>query len=157
MATFEYSIEIHADRYKLFYLTQDYQRRLEWDPFLKQAILKDGAIKADIGVRAWCVAKNGLAMETEYISFEPPVAAAVKMTKGPIILSSFAGSWRFDEISSEITKVTFRYHLKAWPLWLNLILNPILQHVFSRDTVNRLIALKRAVETTDILDRLPAI
>ena len=34
MPTFEHSLLIHADRAVLFTLTQDYQRRLTWDPFL---------------------------------------------------------------------------------------------------------------------------
>lgn len=151
MATFEYSIEIRGDREKLFALTQDYRRRLQWDPFLIRAELLNGAKEADIGVRAWCVARYGLGMETEYVAFDPPGSTAVKMTRGPAILSSFAGSWRFDEVTPEITRVTFKYHLKARPLWLNLILSPLLQIIFSRDTIKRLTALKQAVETADIL------
>lgn len=40
MPTFEQSIEINAEPAALFDLTQDYDRRLEWDPFLKVAELR---------------------------------------------------------------------------------------------------------------------
>ena len=73
-------------RRELFRLTQDYDHRLDWDPFLKEARLVGGAQTAGIGVRAWCVAKSGLGMETEYVSFNPPKTVAVKMTKGPAII-----------------------------------------------------------------------
>src|SRR4029079_8486839 len=94
MPTFEQSIEIHATSAELFRLTQDYNHRLDWDPFLKDARLVNGAQAAGIGVRAWCVAKSGLGMETEYVSFNPPKTVAVKMTKGPAIIGSFARSRR---------------------------------------------------------------
>jgi ribosome-associated toxin RatA of RatAB toxin-antitoxin module len=146
MPTFERSIEINAHRAALFDLTQDYSRRLDWDPFLKEARLVGGAGKSAVGVRAWCVAKTGMGMETEYVSFNPPERTAVKMTRGPAILKSFAGSWVFEPKGENRTRVVFRYHLSARPGWLSFLLEPILQWVFSRDTQKRLEALKQAVE-----------
>src|SRR5262245_59192552 len=103
---------------EVFSLTQDYSRRLSWDPFLRQAVLLDGALEPTVGVRAWCVAQAGIGMETEYISFKPPHVVAVKMTRGPWLLESFAGTWEFKFIEQERTRVTFRYHLRARPRWL---------------------------------------
>ena len=37
--TFEHSIVVAASPGELFALTQDYARRLEWDPFLRSAEL----------------------------------------------------------------------------------------------------------------------
>ncbi len=143
--TFEESIEIDAGPAELFRLSQDYDRRLAWDPFLQSASLV-GAREAGVGVRAVCVARSGWAMETEYVSFNPPRATAVKMTRGPWFLSGFAGSWRFEEIGSGRTRVGFRYSLEAWPRALSWLLNPILARAFARDTRARLRALKEAVE-----------
>jgi hypothetical protein len=50
--TFEQSVVIAASPAELFALTQDYARRLEWDPFLKSAELLNGATAAGVGVRA---------------------------------------------------------------------------------------------------------
>jgi ribosome-associated toxin RatA of RatAB toxin-antitoxin module len=151
MATFERSIEIRAPRAALFHLTQDYSRRLEWDPFLKEATLMADASQAGVGVRAWCVAKMGLGMETEYVSFNPPERTAIKMTRGPAIIHTFAGSWIFKALEPSLTKVTFRYHLTGQPRWLGFVLDPILTLIFTYDTQKRLQALKQAVETTGIL------
>jgi hypothetical protein len=144
--TFDESIVIDAEPTALFRLSQDYSRRLEWDPFLKSASLVGDAGEPGVGVRALCVAKSGWAMETEYVSFNPPWATAVKMIRGPRFLDSFAGSWRFDAIAPGRTRVDFRYNLRAWPQWLSWLLTPILSHVFARDTRNRLRALKEAAE-----------
>jgi hypothetical protein len=143
--TFEESIEIDAGPAERFRLSQDYERRLEWDPFLRSASLV-GSREAGVGVRALCVARSGWAMETEYVSFSPPRATAVKVTRGPWFLSSFAGSWRFEKMAKGRTRVAFRYSLQARPRALSWLLNPILARSFARDTRARLRALKGAVE-----------
>lgn len=145
--TFDHTLAIDASPDELFSLTQDYARRLEWDPFLKSAELVGGAQAACVGVRAYCVAHSGLGMETEYVSFNPPRACAVKMTRGPRLIESFAGSWRFDEVEPGRTRVGFRYNLRARPRWLAWLLGPIMSWVFARETRKRLAALKAAVES----------
>ena len=152
--TFDQFILIDTLPEDLFALTQDYSRRLEWDPFLKSATLLGGASQAAPGVRAWCVSRAGLGMETEYVSFNPPRTCAVKMTRGPRLIGSFAGSWRFEEVSPGKTRVGFAYHLKARPWWLSWLLTPILAWVFTRDTRKRLAALKVAVEQRGLVSGL---
>jgi ribosome-associated toxin RatA of RatAB toxin-antitoxin module len=136
------SIEIAAEPDTLFALTQNYQTRLDWDPFLKEARLVNGAKEAGLGVRARCTAWNGYAMETEYVSFNPPEVCAVEMTEGPWFFRSFAGSWRFEPLGPGRTAVSFTYHIVARPRFLT----GILANAFGRDTSRRLEALKRAVE-----------
>jgi hypothetical protein len=148
---FEHSLEIAGEPAALFALTQDYARRLEWDPFLRSAELVGAARQAGMGVRAYCVARSGLAMESEYIAYSPPHVAAVKMTRGPWFLSSFAGTWRFEEVVPGRTRVLFRYHFRAKPVFLSWLLMPIMLWVFSRDTRKRLKALKTAVEQRGFL------
>jgi hypothetical protein len=143
--TFAQSVLIHADRAALFTLTQDYGRRLAWDPFLRAARLLGGAAGPGVGVRAWCVAWYGLGMETVYVTWSPPAVAAVRMTRGPALLAAFAGAWRFAEAGPGRTLVTFRYHLKARPRWLRWLLDPLLAAVFRWDTRRRLHALRQAV------------
>src|SRR5262249_17444171 len=116
--TLEHTLVIAGTPEELFGLTQDYARRLEWDPFLKSATLCDGGTAAGAVGRAWCVARSGRGMETESVSFTPPRATAVKMTRGPWFLASFAGSWRFEPVAPGQTRVGFRYHSKARPRWL---------------------------------------
>src|SRR4051812_8643097 len=139
---FRQSIEVAADPSLLFDLTQDYRRRLDWDPFLKEARLLGEAERPGLGVRSWCVARNGLGMETRYVSFNPPGACAVEMTRGPWLFRHFSGSWRFDPIGLGLTRVTFTYSLVGRPR----LLTGLLRFVFAGETRRRLAALKRAAE-----------
>jgi ribosome-associated toxin RatA of RatAB toxin-antitoxin module len=159
--TFEEAIVINADASALFRLSQDYSRRLQWDPFLRSASLLGNAREAGVGVRALCTSQNGLAMETEYVTFNPPRATAVTMTRGPWLLASFAGSWRFDEIELGRTRVSFRYNLQARPKWLSWFLTPVFAWAFARETRNRLRALQGFVDGGGLMagesaEQLPA-
>ncbi|MDB5006915.1 MAG: Polyketide cyclase/dehydrase [Mucilaginibacter sp.] len=106
---FTETIEVDCTPETVFDFTQDYGKRLIWDTFLKRADLIDGALKADKGVKALCVAKNGLGMVTEYITFNRPTVTAIKMIKGPYLFKSFLGSWTFKEIAHQKTEVIFLY------------------------------------------------
>ncbi len=106
---FSESIEIFGSADLIFDYTQDYAKRLQWDTFLTEAYLLDNADKADKGIKAWCVAKNGLGMETEYVSFNRPKVAAVKMTRGPYMFKDFAASWTFKEAGNGFTTIVFIY------------------------------------------------
>jgi ribosome-associated toxin RatA of RatAB toxin-antitoxin module len=141
MPTFEHAVDVRATAASLFALTQDYDRRLAWDPFLREARLI-GANEAGVGVRAWCVAQSGLGMETEYVSFDPPRVCAVKMTRGPAMLKSFSGSWRFSPGDAGTTRVVFRYNVETSPR----ILGAMMSWMFERETRKRLAALKQYVE-----------
>lgn len=106
---FTESIVIQETPERVFDFTQDYDKRLEWDTFLKKADLIEGATEADKGVKALCVAKNGIGMVTEYVSFNRPKVTAVKMTKGPFMFKTFLGSWTFKELQPKQTEVIFLY------------------------------------------------
>ena len=153
--TFNQSIVIDADPAALFRLTQDYDRRLEWDPFLRSARLIGDAREPGVGVRALCVAKNGWAMETEYASFEPPRVIAVKMTRGPWFLERFAGAWHFEEIAPGRTRVDFRYglRLRGAKFGLSMAPHPDRLESLRQDTTNRLRALKSDASSSGRLSR----
>ena len=105
----EASINIQAKPEVVFDLIHDYSRRLEWDTFLQEACLLDGAERAGLGVKARCTARNGFAgfaMETVYVSFDRPRVAAVKMTNGPAILETFAASLR--QASADVSPLRAR-------------------------------------------------
>jgi len=144
----EESVDIAASPEAVFDLIHDYSRRLEWDPFLKEARLLD-ADRAALGVTCRCVARNslgGLAMEAEYISFDRPHVAAVKMIKGPFILQSFAATLRQEGINDNRTRVTYRYNFETRPKLLRPLMDIICRCVFSSEVRNRLKHLKRFLE-----------
>lgn len=128
----------------IFDYTQDYNNRLNWDTFLKKAELINGALKADKGVKAYCVAKNGLGMETEYVSFNRPKVTAIKMTKGPFLFNSFLGSWTFKDLKQGLTEVTFLYSFELrFPF---SILTYFIKKNLQNNVRQRLLDLKTCVE-----------
>jgi hypothetical protein len=149
MRTVEASVQVHASREVVFDLIHDYSQRLEWDPFLKEARLLDGAPAAGPGVKARCTARSGFggfSMETVYVSFDRPRVAAVKMTSGPTILESFAASLRHEEVGPGVSQVTYRFNFATRPRWLRALLDPIAAALFQREVRHRLQALKRRLE-----------
>jgi ribosome-associated toxin RatA of RatAB toxin-antitoxin module len=106
---FTVRILIEESAVVVFDFTQDYSKRLRWDTFLKKAELINGATEAGKGVKAYCVAHNGMGMVTEYVSFNRPRVTAIKMTKGPFLFKSFLGSWTFKELAEKKTEVLFLY------------------------------------------------
>nr|MCH9684596.1 SRPBCC family protein [Deltaproteobacteria bacterium] len=144
MPTFERSILVRAGAAALFDLMQDYERRLEWDPFLREATLV-GAKTAGIGVRAWCVDQRGRGMETEYVSFDRPRRVAVKMTRGPWIFRKFAGSWAYERVEDDVTRVVFKYHVEA-RIRFGRLGDAVLTRVFAKEMDGRLSALAEAIE-----------
>lgn len=142
---FEHAAVVDDSPDHVFWLTQDYSRRLAWDPFLRRAELIGGAQSPAVGVRAWCVSRLGIGMETEYVSFSPPRVAAVKMTRGPRLLRTFGGSWAFEPVGGTQTRVTFRYFLDVRPSWLAALLEPPARWWFSWETKRRVAALAQAI------------
>ena len=141
---FSEKIIINSSREIIFDFTQDYSARLKWDTFLKKAELLDGATEAGIGVRADCVAKNGLGMITEYVSFNRPEGTAVKMTKGPYIFRTFAGSWKFERLGQDTTEVSFIYSFELrWPFILFL---EKVKRKLQSEVKQRLLDLKSNIE-----------
>src|SRR5690606_37564606 len=119
-------------------------KRLVWDTFLKRAELVEGAVKADKGIKAYCVAHNGLGMETEYVSFNRPKVTAVKMTKGPFMFSSFLGSWTFKEIARNKTEVIFLYSFSLrFPF---SIVASLIKRNLQNNVKQRLVDLKNCLE-----------
>ena len=149
MRSVEASIDIQAKAEDVFDLVHDYARRLEWDTFLQEARLLDGAGRAGLGVKARCTARNGfagLAMDTVYVSFERPRVAAVRMTSGPAILEAFAASLRQEEIEPGVTRVTYRFNFSTRPRWFRAVLDRVAAVLFLREIRHRLQALKRHLE-----------
>lgn len=141
---FTETILINEKAEQVFDFTQDYNKRLKWDTFLKRADLIDGALTAEKGVKAYCVAKNGLGMVTEYVTFNRPRVTAIKMTEGPFIFKSFLGSWTFKEISADSTEVIFLYSFTLrFPFNL---LTRLIRNNLRTNVKQRLADLKKNIE-----------
>jgi len=144
MKKIEMTRRVPATAEAAFDLSQDYDRRLQWDPFLREAKLL-GASKAAVGVVARCVSRLGIAMDTEYVAFRRPAVAAVKMTKGPKFLSHFSASWNFREVSDGETEIRFIYAFELRGLFPQKPFEALIAQIFSFEMRRRLHSLSRAL------------
>jgi len=146
---FAETILINKNSELVFDFTQDYNKRLKWDTFLKKADLIDGATKADKGVKAYCVAKNGLGMKTEYVTYNRPKVTAIKMIDNSFLFKSFLGSWTFKEIPNDKTEVVFLYSFSLrFPF--NLEIN-FIKKILQKNVRQRLIDLKLNIEKENMI------
>lgn len=133
-----------------FDYTQDYTKRLSWDTFLKRADILNGAAAAGPGVKTYCMARNGIGMETRYVSYNRPKTAAVKMTKSHLLFKFFLGSWNFKSITPGLTEVTFLY---AFRLRLPFrICTRFIKNTLQRNVRRRLTDLKTHIKHLDKLN-----
>ena len=155
MPTIHSTVEIAAPPDPIFRLSQDYGLRLEWDPFVRELRFLDGATEPAVGVQVWVRAKNGRTMTVRYITVSRPGHIAMTMVAGPWMFSRFSGAWKFRELDGgRGTEVVFSYNFETRPALLRWAMTPIARRVLQRDMDERLAALKRSVETTDLLKRL---
>lgn len=146
MARIEYELTIHAPIALVYDISQDYVVRYEWDPFPDNIRLLNGAQHIKIGTQVAVTAKSGWYMEVEFVQVKPPSAAAIKMTKGPIMLRTFSGSWLFKSISATDTHAKFVYSIKThwWTIpWVSEL---VVRWYFSRIIQSRLDGLKTYYE-----------
>jgi ribosome-associated toxin RatA of RatAB toxin-antitoxin module len=155
MPTIHSTVEIAAPPDPLFRLSQDYGLRLEWDPFVRELNFLDGATEPAVGVQVRVRAKNGHVMTVRYITVSRPGHIAMTMVEGPWMFSRFSGAWKFRELDGgKRTEVVFSYNFETRPALLRWAMTPIARRTLQRDMDERLAALKRSVESTDILRRL---
>lgn len=146
MKTIKHQIEIECNQEKLFDLTQDYAKRLDWDPYLTEAFLLDGAENAGVGVDSYCKNRSGSVMVSRYISFDRPNVAAVSMIKGPQLLKRFSGAWNVKKLSETRSLLIFTYNFELKGGFIGRLVLPIAVYVFSRDMKSRPLAIKSYLE-----------
>jgi hypothetical protein len=144
------SIDVHAPCDVVFDVLHDYALRLQWDTMLSEARLLGGASVAAKGVRSLCVGTwRGafLAMETEYVTFERGVVAAVRLTNSPLLFARFAASIRHLALAGEGSRVTYTYSFRARPASLAMFVEPVVARMMQREVRTRLVALRDFVES----------
>lgn len=146
MAHGRVSEEMPASCDVVFAVLHDYPLRCTWDTLLKAAYLENGAAAAGKGVVSTCVGRSslgGLALTTEYVSFEPGRVAAVKMVNRPAFFETWAASIRHEpSADGRGSKVTYTWNFTARPRWLAFVLEPLMERVFRWETKKRLAALR---------------
>ncbi len=147
MKTIKHEIEINSSQEDVFDLTQNYSKRLEWDPYLIEAYLMNGAKSPAVGVESLCKNHSGSAMVSKYISFNRPNVAAVSMTKGPWILKRFSGAWNVKYLSESSSRLVFTYNFELRGGIIGSLFLPLAISKFSKDMKARLVAIKHFLES----------
>ena len=134
----------------VFALLHDYDCRLEWDTLLSAAYLADGFTAAAKGATSVCVGRwylGRIALKTEYVAFDPPRLAAVKMINRPPLFESWAASIHHEDLDDHSSRVTYTWTFTARPSWLRWLLEPVMNRLFHFETRKRLAALARFLAT----------
>ncbi|SFH99060.1 SRPBCC family protein [Planctomicrobium piriforme] len=137
---------IPAPADEVFRLLHNYDRRLEWDTLLQDARLCDEWKEAQLHATSICTGRwylGGLALKTQYVSFNPPNVAAVKMLNRPLFFDRFAATIRHEDRADGTSRVEYKYNFRARPKWLRWLLHPVMSAVFQWETRKRLRALSR--------------
>ena len=140
MVVIREEISINKSRALVFNLAQDYDLRLQWDPFLRNIKFLSDSIEFARGLKVWVKAHNGMEMTVEYLNYKIPEHVSMKMIDGPRMFSHFSGTWKFEELEENLTSVIFIYKFK-----LQFFLIPgsfIVKWILKNDMNKRLIALK---------------
>lgn len=146
---FSETIVIRRNQTDVFDFTQDYSKRLVWDTFLSKAEMLNETGEAGLGEKAYCVARNGMGMETEYVSFRRPKVTAIKMTQGPFLFKSFLGSWTFHKRAEQETEVVFLYAFQLrFPFSIGSFL---MKRILQKEVKGRLEDLKTFLENKQIM------
>jgi hypothetical protein len=149
------SIEINAPCEAVFNVVHDYGCRLEWDTMLREARLLGGATAAGIGIRSVCVGtwrSAFVALETEYIRFEPGRVAAVNLTNRPPFFERFAATIRHEAMREGQSRTTYIYYFRARPRFLAPLLEPIMNVMLKREIRSRLHSLRNFVESQILIE-----
>lgn len=147
MATVAHEVVIAASPGHVYQVSQDYSVRYEWDPFPEKIELLHGATAIERGVRVFVRAKSGLRMEVEFVQVSP-VTTAIKMTRGPFFLESFAGSWVFKSYGETGTQAKFLYSIKTRKWTCPWISEALACRYFASVVRRRLHGLKTYCERT---------
>jgi len=132
-----------------FIVLHDYDRRLDWDTLLSEAYLCNGAAAAGTGVVSVCCGRwtvGGFPMRTQYVSFDRPSVAAVRLMEPIAFFEKWAASIRHQNVEPGSSTITYVYSFAVRPKWLAWLLEPIVDRVFRWETRRRLDALGRYLQ-----------
>lgn len=144
MKSLKRSIQIAVPQDFLFEFSQRESGRLGWDFRMIDFRIHDGVDLPRKGDLMTFVTKGGVSMTNVYVHIRRPDCISIKMIAGPWFLKSFGGAWRFEKITSEITRVTFNYSftLRDDIRWANALGRMI----YFEDLVTRQRALRKGAE-----------
>ena len=98
----------------LFNFTQNIDERLKWDKQTTEIGFINDNTALEEGTGVFTKSKEGLHMETEYLSFYPPNKIAIKMINNSNLFKNFVGVWTYksEQKKQTILQITYQFNLQ---------------------------------------------
>jgi hypothetical protein len=112
---------------EVFDVLHDYERRLEWDPVMREARLTGGRSLAGPGATRHSrtsLQLGSLELDEQYVTFHPGELASLKMVNHPPLLDSFGTCTRHkDTPQGSVAIYSANFHTR--PKWLRPVMEPL--------------------------------
>lgn len=98
----------------LFEFTQNINNRKKWDKQTLEIDFMDDSVELKKGSKVYTKSKEGIYMETEYLTFKSPNEISIKMLNKSSFFDDFIGIWDYtsiDRFKTEL-KITYCFNLK---------------------------------------------
>lgn len=98
----------------LFSFTQDFIERKKWDKQTLEIGFFDGCTELKKEAKVFTKSREGVYMETEYLTFKAPYEISIKMLNKSPIFKDFVGTWNYDSIDNNNTtlRITYCFNLR---------------------------------------------
>jgi hypothetical protein len=98
----------------LFEFTQNFEERKKWDKQTPVIEFIEGSTHLEKGAKVFTRSVEGVEMDTEYLTFDPPYRITIKMLDKSSVFKSFVGSWHYLSEGEETTtlRMTYQFDLR---------------------------------------------
>lgn len=124
--------------------------RSRWDSLVSATHVLGGAPCPFVGAvteNAGAGALRGLAMRTQFVSYDRPRLAAAKMLGRSFPFTRWAASMKHEAIDGERSLMIYTYTFEVGPAWLRWAVAPVTAFVFDWQTRRRFQRLQAFVRT----------
>jgi len=107
-------ITLNRERVWLFEFTQDITQRQIWDKQTLEIGFLEGDAVLQKGARVYTKSREGIRMDTEYLTFETPIEISIRMMNHSSIFKDFIGTWKYHPTASNTTtlEITYEFNLR---------------------------------------------
>ncbi|MDQ1813877.1 SRPBCC family protein [Massilia sp. CCM 9210] len=117
-----------------------HQWRARWDSLVSHTEVDGGAPCPYVGAVSENVGGGllrALSMRTEFVSYQRPRLAAARMLGTSFPFSKWAASMKHESAAGGGSVLIYTYNIEAGPRMLRWLIEPVVHHVFRRQTVKR--------------------
>lgn len=114
--------------------------RARWDSLVSHTEVDGGAPCPHVGAVSHNIGSGllgRLSMRTEFVSYQRPRLAAARMLCTSFPFSKWAASIRHEPAAGGSSVLIYTYNIEAGPRMLRWLIEPMVHHMFRRQTVKR--------------------